>query len=132
MLLNSEPLAEDLGLLLLRLGAGGTMVWSHGWSKLIHFTERMDSFGDPLGLGPAVSLALITFAETICASLVALGLWTRASTIPLLIGMAVAAFASHGGDIAGKGELSFIFLIAFATILLCGSGRFAIDRISFK
>jgi len=132
MLLNSEPIAADLGLLLLRLYAGITMLWQHGWPKLEGFSEKMDTFGDPIGLGSAVSLGLITFAETVCAALVAAGLWTRISTIPLIIGMAVAAFMSHGDEPFKKQELPVFYLVAFVAILLAGSGRFSLDRLKFS
>jgi putative oxidoreductase len=132
MLLNSEPVALDLGLLTLRVGAGGTMLLQHGWPKLAGFTEIMDKFGDPIGLGPAFSLGLIVFAETVCAVLVALGLWTRLSTVPLIIGMAVAAFISNGGQPFEAKELAVSYMVAFLAIFFAGSGRFSLDRLNFK
>ena len=63
MLLNSEPISEDFGYLVLRLGFGGTMVWQHGWPKLMAFGEKMDSFADPFGMGPMFSLVLIGFGN---------------------------------------------------------------------
>jgi len=132
MLLNSEPVALDFGLLTLRVGAGGTMIWLHGWPKLSAFTEIMDTFGDPIGLGPAISLGLIVFAETICAALVALGLWTRLSTVPLIIGMAVAAFIANGDKPFKSQELAVTYMVAFVAIFFAGSGRFSLDRLNFK
>ena len=132
MLLNSEPLSEDIGLLALRLSAGGCMFWQHGWPKLAHFTDIMGHFGDPIGLGPAFSLGLITFAETACAALVVLGLWTRVSTLPLIIGMAVAAFVANAGQPFGDKELSVVYLAAFIAIFFAGSGRFSLDRLKFQ
>ncbi len=132
MILNSEPVALDLGLAVLRVGAGGTMLWQHGWPKLAGFAEKMDTFGDPIGLGPAFSLGLIVFAETICAALVALGLWTRLSTVPLIIGMAVAAFISNGDQPFKSKELAVCYMVSFLAIFLTGSGRFSLDRLNFK
>ncbi len=132
MLLNSEPIAEEFGYLMLRVSAGGTMFWQHGWPKLMHFSERMDSFADPFGLGSALSLVLIVFAEVVCAALVVLGFWTRAALIPLIIGMAVIAFMVKGDADFREKELALVYLFAFVTLLFTGSGRFAIDRISFS
>jgi len=95
MLLNSEPISEDFGRLVLRVSAGGTMFWQHGWPKLMSFAERADSFADPFGLGSTFSLILIIIAEVLCA-LVVLGLWTRVALIPLIIGMAVIVFMVKG------------------------------------
>jgi putative oxidoreductase len=132
MLLNSEPLSEDLGKLLLRITTGGGMIWQHGWGKLMDFGEISQEFGDPIGLGPTVSLVLIVFAETLCAALVMLGLWTRVSTVPLIIGMGVAAFITNAEDPFGAGEKALIYMSAYIAILLMGSGRFSLDRLKFQ
>jgi putative oxidoreductase len=132
MLLNSESIHEDLGKLVLRLGAGGTMLLYHGWPKISGFADRMDTFSDPFGIGSAFSLALITFAEFFCAALLVLGLWTRVATIPLIIGMSVVVFMEKAGEPFPKKELPALYLIAFVVILLIGSGRYAVNRISFR
>ena len=131
MLFNSEPISEDFGQLALRLGFGGTMFWQHGWPKLMQFSERMDDFADPLGVGPFLSLAMIVLAEVVCAALVTLGMWTRAACVPLIIAMAVAVFIVHGDDPFGNKELAMLYLIGYVIILFNGSGRFAINRLSF-
>lgn len=132
MLLNSQPISEDFGYLVLRVSAGGTMFWQHGWPKLVGFTERMDSFADPFGLGPTFSLILIVIAEVLCSLLVALGLWTRVALIPLIIGMSVIAFVVKSGEPFAEKELAVVYLCAFIALLFTGSGRFSVDRISFK
>lgn len=131
-LTTSEPLAEDLGKLLLRVVTGGFMLVDHGWPKLQSFGEKVDSFSDPIGLGPELSLGLIVFAEVLCALLVMLGVWTRLSTIPLIIGMGVIAFVTHGDDLLGKGESGLIYMMVFIGIFLFGGGRFSLDRLSLK
>ena len=108
------------------------MLWQHGWPKLMAFNEKLDSFGDPLGLGPAVSLTLIVLAETLCAALVMVGLWTRLSTVPVIIGMAVATFISNSEDPFGAGEKALIYMVAFLAIFFVGSGRFSVDRLKFQ
>lgn len=132
MLVNSEPISEDFGYLALRVGAGGTLLWQHGWPKLLHFSERLDDFADPFGLGPAFSLILVLVAEVLCAALVVLGLWTRIACIPVIITMAVVVFMVKGDAEFAEKEVALIYLVAFFTLLFTGSGRFAIDRISFS
>ncbi|MBK7268960.1 MAG: DoxX family protein [Flavobacteriales bacterium] len=132
MVLNSEPIQEDLGLLSLRLTAGGFMLWQHGWPKLMGFADRMDKFADPFGIGPTASLALIVFAEVFCAALVVLGLWTRAALIPLIIGMAVIVFMLKSGDPFGEKEMPAVYLAMYVVLLFTGSGRYSIDRIKFQ
>ncbi len=132
MLLRSDPINADLGSLILRLGAGGAMLIGHGWPKLADFSDRMGSFADPLGMGPTVSFILIVFAEVVCALLVMLGLWTRLAVIPLIIGMSVIVFIHLGDEAFGKKELALIYLVAFITLFFTGSGRYSVDRLSFR
>lgn len=132
MLLNSEEVSTDIGALVLRLTAGGTMFWNHGLVKLTKFGDLTSSFYDPFGLGPTVSLVLILLAEVVCAVLVTLGLWTRISTIPLIIGMAVAAFMANGDGPFAKQELSFVYMMMFIVIFFTGSGKYSLDRLSFR
>ena len=132
MLLNSDEVSFDLGALLLRLTAGGTLLWHHGIVKLMKFGELSDTFYDPIGMGHTISLSLILFAEVLCAILVVLGLWTRISTIPVIIGMAVAAFMANGDQPFAKQELGFIYMMAFIVIFFIGSGKYSLGRLSFR
>lgn len=108
------------------------MLFAHGWPKLAHFADKMETFGDPIGLGPAVSLGLVTFAETVCAALVMLGLWTRITTLPVIVAMAVAAFMAHGDEPFRKQELAVVYLCIFMALFFTGSGRFSLDRLKFQ
>lgn len=121
----------SLAALVLRLAAGGLMM-SHGWDKLIHYSERSSFFPDPIGLGPSVSMALAVFSEFFCALAVALGLLTRAAVIPLMVTMFVAAFVFHGADPLAKKELALFYFAAFTAILCMGPGRFSLDSYLLK
>lgn len=131
MLVNSDPISEDFGYLALRVGFGGTMFWQHGWPKLLAFGEKVDTFADPFGLGPAFSLILILVAEVLCSALIVLGLWTRIAAVPLIIGMAVVVFMVKGDADFREKELAAVYMMAFIAILFTGSGRYSIDKISF-
>ena len=119
--------AADLGLLVLRLYAGVPMLLAHGWGKLTGFPERSGSFPDPFGVGPPVSMGLAVFAEVVCAALVAAGFLTRLAAIPLVVTMAVAAFAIHADDPFADKELALAYLAMYLTILGTGPGRFSVD-----
>jgi putative oxidoreductase len=84
-------------------------------------------FPDPIGLGSELSLALIVFAEFACSILVMLGLFTRLSIIPLIIGMLVAAFVVHGADPFASKELSLLYLAIYIAIGFVGAGKFSFD-----
>lgn len=83
-----------------------------------------------MGLSPAVSLGLATFAEFFCSLLLILGLFTRLATIPLLITM-VVIMNIHHWQMFGEHELAPAFLFGYGAILLLGPGKFSLDaRIS--
>jgi putative oxidoreductase len=75
---------------------------------------------------------LSVFAEFFCAIFIILGLFTRLACIPLIINLSVALFFAHSGDFFGKGELSGLFLVVFATLLFAGPGRLSLDRFLVK
>lgn len=119
---------QDLGLLAVRLLAGGMML-THGIPKIDRLVgEGPVKFADPFGLGPEISLVLVIFAEVACSILVMLGFKTRLATIPLLITMLVAAFYIHGADPFGEKELPLLFFTLFVSLLVSGPGNYAKDR----
>jgi len=117
----------DLGLLILRLSAGGLML-SHGIPKLVKlFDGNPIAFGDPIGFGPEVSLALAVFSEVLCALLIIFGWATRLATIPLIVTMFIAYFIVHGPDSFQSKELSLFYLLVYLVVLLTGAGKYSID-----
>jgi putative oxidoreductase len=114
--------------LLVQRVAFGSMMATHGWSKLINFAERADSFSDPLKIGSAYSLGLVVFAEFFCAILVVFGLATRFAAIPVVITMAMAAFYIHAGDPVGERELSLLYMAAFLVLVILGAGNVSLDK----
>lgn len=126
---QQQGLIASIGLLILRLGIGGLMV-THGWGKVQMVAGgQLSEFGDPIGLGPAASLVLITFAEFVCAILVMIGLGTRLAAIPVVIGMGVAAFIVHADDSLGTKEPALLFFTGFLALVFTGPGRIAIDAL---
>lgn len=117
----------SLGLLILRLGAGGLML-THGYPKLIRLLDGNLKFGDPLGIGSEVSFILMVFAEFICSILIMLGIYTRLASIPLIIGMMTAAFIHHSADPLDVKERTFLYLVIFIGLLFTGSGKYAVDK----
>ena len=119
---------DSIGLLVLRLGAGGLLLCGHGWGKLMSAGARASTFADPIGLGPVASFWLVVFAEVFCAGLVMVGFMTRLSTLPILGFLAVAGFIQHANDPWAKRELAFLYAVPFLALLLAGPGRFSLDE----
>lgn len=123
------PQSADFGLLLLRVVAGLTMLLNHGWGKVMNFGGMSEKFMNFLGLGSTTSLALIVFAEVVCAALIAVGWLTRFAALVLAIGMGVAFFVGHGMKLSnpGSGELALIYMVIAATLFFSGPGKFSVD-----
>jgi putative oxidoreductase len=127
---GSDSAFTSLGLLILRLWLGLAMFFNHGLEKLSHFGVMSSKFPDPLGIGAAPSLALVTFAETAGALLLAMGLLTRFAALTLVIDLGVAFIMVHKA-VTGMGELAFIYSAGYVTLLLAGAGRFSLDQALF-
>ncbi len=119
--------STDLALLLLRVGFGGLMLFSHGWGKLMKVVNGDMTFGDPLGIGEAPTLILAVLAEVGCSLLVILGLFTRAATVPLILTMLVAILFVHISDPFNKMEFALLYLIPFLALFFAGPGRYSLD-----
>ena len=120
--------ATHFSLLLLRLAAGSFML-THGFPKLQRLLSGEMKFGDPLGLGPEVSLVMVVFAEFVCSILIMLGLGTRLAAVPLIVTMAVAAFIAHADDPFNRKEMALLYLVIFLVLLITGSGKYSVDRL---
>lgn len=128
--LNFLPRSADVGLLVLRVWLGASMLLLHGWGKMQKILSGDVAFRDPLGIGALPSLILAVFAEVICAALLMAGAWTRLCALVLGVTMGVAFFLVHQGTLSGpkSGELAFVYLAGFIVLLLAGGGRFGFDR----
>lgn len=138
-----KEMPASIGLLILRLGIGGYLI-THGWGKLQMLLTGADKFGDPIGLGNTLSLALVTTSEFLCALLTILGLATRLAALPVVISMSVAAFVVHARDpwtmeVAAKAffsgasktwfskEPALLYLIPVLSLVFTGGGKLSLD-----
>ncbi len=121
----STSSSYSLGLLILRVGFSA-MLLVHGIQKIEILFSSTINFADPIGLGSLITLLLVLFAEIICTVLIIIGVKTRLATIPPIILMLVAIIIVHKGDPIMARELAILYLIAFSTIGLLGSGRLAL------
>ena len=130
-LFNNSTSFVDISLLLVRIAAGGFM-FTHGFKKKQKLVNGNFEFGDPIGLGPEISLGLTVFAEILCAFFILIGLFTRIAAIPLMITMLVAVFIVHADHDFGKKELALFYLINYFVLFLSGAGKYSLDRLMLK
>lgn len=128
---TSSEKCVSFGLLFLRAVVSFSMIYLHGYPRLINFSNISSEFADPLGFGTTTSLVLVVFAEFFCSLFLILGLFTRWSCIPLIITMGVATWVINGGKGFIYQEKSFVYLICYISLLISGGGRFSLDYLFF-
>jgi putative oxidoreductase len=130
---GNDSVLTGLGLLVLRLFFGLTMLLHHGLDKLDKFNTLASGFPDPLGVGHKVSLALTLFAEVVAAALLTVGLLTRFAALVLAFEMGVAFTQIHKMTLGGPvpGEFAFVYFGAYLTLLLAGAGKISLDKVFF-
>ncbi len=116
-----------------RLWFGFTMLVVHGLGKLLHFSDIVGGFPDPIGLGQHTTLTLVVIAEVFAALFLVVGLFTRLASLVLVIDMFVAYLMVHKAEIGGQGtgELAFLYLAGYVTLLMAGGGLFSLDTVFF-
>lgn len=119
----------DIGLLLLRIGFGGSMCFFYGWSKIVNFSQMAASFPDPLAIGSKMSLGLVVFAEVFCAIALVLGLFTRLASVPLLTTMIVALAKIHQLDPWNLKMVPLMYAITFGSLIFTGGGKIALSEV---
>ena len=119
--------ALDFLVLILRICIAAFMI-THGWPKLLRLVEGGEiQFGDPIGLGPTLSLILVVFAEFFCSILIGIGLGTRLASIPLIFTMLVAAFVAHADDPFRQKEMALLYFLFYIFLLVVGSRKYSLD-----
>jgi putative oxidoreductase len=145
----------DLGLLVLRLGAGGALM-THGYPKLFGgpgkqphpalvkivgtnfpaaversgiqaFSGNLERMGVPMPRQAAMAAA---FAEFGCGLAIALGFKTRLAAIPVLFTMFVAIRKAHwktGFTGQGGYEMAFLFALIATMLFFTGPGAYSLD-----
>lgn len=126
----------DAGLLILRVGAGLSLLLLFGWPKLqagwsFLYTGQWQfvDFNRKMGLPAPVLVAYLqTLNESVGALLLASGFLTRYAGAALAVGFAAATVCS-----LKAGEPAWLtaayFCMNFTALLLTGPGRFSIDAL---
>lgn len=150
-----ETMLTDMGLLLLRLGVGASLM-THGYPKLFGgpgkappsalakvmgsnfpatverggiaaFSGGLEKMGIPLPQQAALAAGLTEFGGGLA---LALGFKTRLVAPAVLFNMLVAIRKAHwktGFHGQGGYEMAFLFAVAAATLALTGPGAYSLD-----
>jgi len=136
-ILFSTKSYTNTALLLGRAATGFLMVKLHGWSKLMAGTDRWEGLGSKLAQTIGLDFMSIplgfmaSFAESIAAILLILGLTTRPAAFLLAFTMMIASIKKLEGGLKAA-ELPLLFLLLSLIILLCGAGKYSLDHRIFR
>ena len=122
----------DAGLLLLRFGVGGLLLF-HGIYKITHGVGWIAGPLGGVGLPPWVAYGVYV-GEVIAPVLLILGLWTRLAGLLIAFDLFMAIFLARRGDIAKINEMGgawaieveLLFLVGGLTLALTGGGRYGL------
>lgn len=127
--------AGDVGLMLLRVGIGVMLLGYHGWAKLkgaTAFVLNGAEWGMPatvanIGLPfPAFFAVCAALAESVGATLLAAGLYTRYAAAVVAFNMLVAYFHSRTD---GRVEFALLYLLPALLFVVAPPGRFSLDAL---
>ena len=122
----------DRGLLLLRIVFGSLMFYSHGLNKILAGPERWGRLGgaltDLIGLDFLRTFFgfMASFSESVCALLIAIGLFTRLSSFLLFFTMFIAS-AKHFAD-GDLPEMALLYGVFCFFLILTGPGKYSLDK----
>ncbi len=125
---------RDIGLFVLRLVIGLSMLVFHGWGKLQGGPERWEGLGGQMAnlgirFAPVFWGFMAMFAEVVCSALLVLGVLFRPSAAMLAFTMLVAVIRhlSLPEDASGAGwkgaSHALELLGVYVALLLTGPGR---------
>ena len=133
MVLTSLTKYRDFGLLLLRVGLGGLIIYAHGWPNLAGGVVRWRELGHEMhylhiSFAPVIWGFLAAFAESVGAALFVAGFFFRPSCILLALTMAVLSTMEWklGGVVRASHFLELTVL--FLSLIFIGPGKYSADK----
>lgn len=123
---------QDFGLLLLRVGLGLMFIIFHGGPKMIGGPDGWEKLGMNAGLDffPHVWGFMASFAESMGAFLLLIGLFTRYALVFLIVTMVMATTYHLGNGDGWSGSSRPIETgIVFISLFFIGPGRYSLDAL---
>lgn len=123
---------ESLPLLVARLSVGWVMVES-GWGKLHKMPDVIEYFRS-LGIpAPEFQAPMAASSELLFGTTLMLGLFTRISSIPLMVIMTVAIITAKRGELNEISDLlgfiEYLYIALLLVLLVRGGGALSLDRL---
>ena len=124
----NESKTQDIGLLFLRGSGALFLLWVHGLTKVLNYSEQLKVIEDPFHLGAHVTLLLAIFAEVLCPLLIVAGVLVRLACLPILAVLLIAMLVVHPEWTLFEGQFGWLLLIIFTSGLIAGPGRLVLNQ----
>lgn len=118
---------NNAALLAFRLLLCYEMIRVHGLKKLAKNGGEPEVVPNPLGLPPKLNQLIADFSDIISPALVALGLATRLSVLPILAVTLTGYFVVHRKDVLSVKDIPYMYSLSYLFIFFVGAGRFSAD-----
>ncbi len=118
---------NNAALLAFRLLLCYEMIRVHGLKKLVKDGGTEEVVPNPLHLPPKLNQAIADFSDLVAPVLVALGLATRLSVLPILAVTLTGYFVVHRKDVLSVRDIPYMYSLSYLFIFLVGAGRFSAD-----
>ncbi len=130
-LLSQQPIFENW-MVLVRIFSGIIIAW-YGLEMFnpVKIKGDVDWLTDIHFPAPVFMTYLGKTAELVGGLLLIIGLFTRLAAIILVINMSVIVFVLGKGNIFGDEQLAFLLLLLFISFIICGGGKWSLDRMVF-
>ena len=121
----------NLGLLVMRLVAGGHLVWMtqdnvRSWPRMLEFRDFLAQHGFAFPLACAV---VSVAAQFVGGGLLALGLYTRVAALVVAVNFAVAIWRVESRQPYPAAFPALSLLAAALCLMFTGPGRWSLDRL---
>jgi putative oxidoreductase len=108
------------------------MIRVHGLKKFAKANGETEIVPNPLNLPPKLNQLIANFSDLVAPVLVAFGVLTRFSVLPILAVTLTGYFVVHRKDVLSVRDIPYMYSLSYLFIFLVGAGSFSADFYIYK
>lgn len=108
------------------------MIRVHGLKKMAKANGEVEIVPNPLNLPPKLNQLIANFSDLVAPILVAFGVLTRFSVLPILAVTLTGYFVVHRKDVLSVRDIPYMYSLSYLFIFLVGAGSFSADFYIYK
>lgn len=118
---------NNVALLVFRVLLCYEMIRVHGLKKVAKANGEAEIVPNPLNLPPKLNQLIANFSDLVAPVLVAFGILTRFSVLPILAVTLTGYFVVHRKDVLSVRDIPYMYSLSYLFIFLVGAGSFSAD-----